>query len=132
MNIEDGKYFRYVNIKLIEELNNYNIYFFKDSSSWWWINPNTKEWVIELQNDNNYWIEKTWGNKFKDKMVLSDEEFIELFENYLTRVMEKEINPSKNSSTWTEWGIPFINTPEENSPIIDIVLKEGILKNLTN
>jgi hypothetical protein len=81
------KYYRFVNLNLIEELSEYQIYFFKDSSSWWWINPKTKIWVIELQTDNNYWINKTWVTNFIDKMGLSNEEFIEIFEKYISRLM---------------------------------------------
>lgn len=123
----DDRFNRFVTHSLVEELIPYQIYFYEDTSSWWWVDPQTKKWIIEVQTNGQYWIDKDWGFGFLDRMGLTPTEFLTYIETTIKRVLGDRIN---FNGIWMDHNIPFVRTPEINSPIIERVINGGVKKDL--
>ena len=74
----DLKYKQYVLDKLVSDLEGFLVYYNPEFKSWWWINPDTKEWRFEFKDSGTlYWF-YGWGDNFISKYSLEVSEFVEV------------------------------------------------------
>lgn len=73
------------------EINKHPIFKHPSTNSLWWINPNTKNWIIELEPDNTIWYNSSWGESFTENLCLSHEEFISILKAYIKQITNKNV-----------------------------------------
>ena len=57
----DLKYKKYVIKKFLQELRGYRIYYNDKLSSYWWINPDKKDWIFDMEKSGTIWWYYGWG-----------------------------------------------------------------------
>jgi hypothetical protein len=80
------RYEKFVMDRLISELSNYSIYYNPYSNLILWINPQKKEWRINLNNPTTPYINKYLLGNFADKMGLDTGELIILLSTYFKTI----------------------------------------------
>lgn len=93
----DLKYKRYVIKKFLQELRGYRIYYNDKLKSYWWINPNKKDWIFEMEKSGTLWWYYSWGERFKSLLSLDDEEFKNIIETYVKITLNLGVNKFINS-----------------------------------
>ena len=88
----DLKYKKYVLTKFLQEFRGYRIYYNDSLNSYWWINPNTKEWRFEMEKTGTLWWYYSWGENFKNTLALSEKEFKDIIESYVKMTLNLGIN----------------------------------------
>ena len=88
----DKKYKQFMIKKFLEEMRGFRIYYNESLSSYWWINPSTKEWKFEMEKTGTLWWYYGWGERFKSTLALSDLEFKHLIEGYVKMTLNLGIN----------------------------------------
>lgn len=93
----DLRYKKYVIKKLLEELRGYRIYYNEKLSSYWWINPDKKDWIFEMEKSGTLWWYYPWGEKFKTLLSLDDIEFKNIIETYVNITLNLGVKKFMNS-----------------------------------
>lgn len=93
----DLKYKRYVIKKFLQELRGYRIYYNDKLKSYWWINPDKKDWIFEMEKTGTLWWYYSWGERFKNLHSLEDSEFKELMETYVKVTLNLGVKKFVNS-----------------------------------
>lgn len=88
----DLKYKKYVLTKFLQEFRGYRIYYNDSLGSYWWINPDTKEWRFEMEKTGTLWWYYSWGENFKNTLALSEKEFTDIIESYVKMTLNLGIN----------------------------------------
>lgn len=88
----DLKYKKYVLTKFLQEFRGYRIYYNDSLDSYWWINPNTKEWRFEMEKKGILWWYYPWGENFKNTLALSEEDFKGIIESYVKMTLNLGVN----------------------------------------
>ncbi len=93
----DLKYKRYIIKNFLQELKGYRIYYNENLVSYWWINPNKKDWIFEMEKSGTLWWYYPWGERFKTLYSLEDSEFKELMESYVKITLNLGVKKFMNS-----------------------------------
>jgi hypothetical protein len=87
----DLKYREYVLDKLVSDLEGFLVYYNPQFKSWWWINPETKEWRFEFKDSGTlYWF-YGWGDNFMSKYSLEESEFVEVISRYVEHTLQNGV-----------------------------------------
>ena len=87
----DLKYKQYVLDKLVSDLEGFLVYYNPEFKSWWWINPDTKEWRFEFKDSGTlYWF-YGWGDNFISKYSLEVSEFVEVISRYVEHTLQNGV-----------------------------------------
>ena len=87
----DLKYKQYVLDKLVSDLEGFLVYYNPEFKSWWWINPDTKEWRFEFKDSGTlYWF-YGWGDNFISKYSLEGSEFVEVISRYVEHTLQNGV-----------------------------------------
>ena len=87
----DLKYKQYVLDKLVSDLEGFLVYYNPEFKSWWWINPDTKEWRFEFKDHGSlYWF-YGWGDNFMFKYSLEESEFVEVISRYVEHTLQNGV-----------------------------------------
>ena len=87
----DLKYKQYVLDKLVSDLEGFLVYYNPEFKSWWWINPDTKEWRFEFKDHGTlYWF-YGWGDNFMFKYSLEESEFVEVISRYVEHTLQNGV-----------------------------------------
>jgi hypothetical protein len=92
------KYNKFVTEKFLSSLMGFNVYYNDFMESYWWINPETKDWRFEMEKPGTLWYNSDWGQEFIDSTALSDPEFrliIETFIHLTISLQVKKLVPDK-------------------------------------
>lgn len=93
----DLRYKQYVLNKLVSDLEGFLVYYNPQFKSWWWTNPNTKEWRFEFKDSGNlYWF-YGWGDNFISKYSLEESEFEEVISRYVEHTLQNGVVNSSPS-----------------------------------
>jgi len=93
----DLKYKQYALNKLVSDLEGFLVYYNPQFKSWWWINPDTKEWRFEFKDHGSlYWF-YGWGDNFISKYSLEESEFLEVISRYVERTLQNGVLNSSPS-----------------------------------
>ena len=91
----DLKYKQYVLNKLVSDLEGFLVYYNPQFKSWWWINPDTKEWRFEFKDSGTlYWF-YGWGDNFMFKYSLEESEFVEVISRYVEHTLQNGVVNTK-------------------------------------
>ena len=91
----DLKYKQYVLDKLVSDLEGFLVYYNPEFKSWWWINPDTKEWRFEFKDHGTlYWF-YGWGDNFMFKYSLEESEFVEVISRYVEHTLQNGVINTK-------------------------------------
>ncbi len=91
------RYQQFLMERFEKELMDFEIYYNDDLKSWWWINPNTKEWKFEMEESGTLWWFYDWGVNFREKMGMEDDEFKSLISDYVQQTLSKCLNVDKTT-----------------------------------
>lgn len=91
------KYRRYVVKKFLQELRGYRIYYNNKLSSYWWINPDKKDWIFEMEKSGTLWWYYPWGERFKELLGMEDAEFKDIIETYVKITLNLGVTKFMNS-----------------------------------
>lgn len=87
----DLRYKQYVLNKLVSDLEGFLVYYNPQFKSWWWINPDTKEWRFEFKDSGTlYWF-YGWGDNFISKYSLEESEFEEVISRYVEHTLQNGV-----------------------------------------
>lgn len=87
----DLRYKQYVLNKLVSDLEGFLVYYNPQFKSWWWINPDTKEWRFEFKDSGTlYWF-YGWGDNFISKYSLEESEFKEVISRYVEHTLQNGV-----------------------------------------
>ena len=87
----DLKYREYVLNKLVSDLEGFVVYYNPQLKSWWWINPETKEWRFEFKVFGSLYWYYDWGDNFKIKYSLEESEFVEVISRYVEHTLQNGV-----------------------------------------
>jgi hypothetical protein len=87
----DLKYREYVLNKLVSDLEGFVVYYNPQLKSWWWINPETKEWRFEFKDSGSLYWYYHWGDNFRMKYSLDDSEFEEMISRYVEHTLQNGV-----------------------------------------
>ena len=85
------KYRQYVLNKLVSNLEGFDVYYNPQFKSWWWINPETKEWRFEFKKTGSLYWYYGWGDNFRMKYSLDDSEFEEMISRYVEQILQNRV-----------------------------------------
>ena len=85
------KYREYVLNKLVSDLEGFVVYYNPQLKSWWWINPETKEWRFEFKVFGSLYWYYDWGDNFKIKYSLEESEFVEVISRYVEHTLQNGV-----------------------------------------
>jgi hypothetical protein len=135
----DLKYKQYTINKLVSDLEGFLVYYNPQLKSWWWINPETKEWRFEFKESGTlYWF-YGWGDNFISKYSLEESEFVEVISRYVEHTLQNGvINTVEWYLTNKEWAEHtlqngVVNTAIFNrniSPMVEHTLQYGVKQTL--
>jgi len=91
------RYQQFLMERFEKELTDFEIYYNDDLKSWWWINPNTKEWKFEMEESGTLWWFYDWGVNFREKMGMDDDEFKSLISNYVQQTLSQCLDVNKTT-----------------------------------
>ena len=110
----DLKYKQYVLNKLVSDLEGFLVYYNPEFKSWWWINPDTKEWRFEFKDHGTlYWF-YGWGDNFMFKYSLEESEFVEVISRYVEHTLQ---NGVINTTGVTSAGGYFVEHTLQNGVV---------------
>ena len=92
------RYNKFVTEKFLSNLMGFNVYYNDFMESYWWINPETKDWRFEMEKTGTLWYNSDWGKEFIDSTALSDPEFrliVETFIHLTISLQVKKLIPDK-------------------------------------
>jgi hypothetical protein len=87
----DLKYKQYTINKLVSDLEGFLVYYNPQLKSWWWINPETKEWRFEFKVFGSLYWYYDWGDNFKIKYSLEESEFVEVISRYVEHTLQNGV-----------------------------------------
>ena len=87
----DLKYREYVLNKLVSDLEGFVVYYNPQLKSWWWINPETKEWRFEFKDSGSLYWYYHWGDNFRMKYSLEESEFVEVISRYVEHTLQNGV-----------------------------------------
>jgi len=99
----DNRYNKFVTERFLKDLGGFLIYYNDKLESFWWINPQTKEWKFEMEKSGTLWWNWGWGNKFREQMGMEDEEFKNLVETYVNITLNIKIKKFLNDNVLGEY-----------------------------
>ena len=132
----DLKYKQYVLDKLVSDLEGFLVYYNPQFKSWWWINPDTKEWRFEFKDSGTlYWF-YGWGDNFMFKYSLEESEFVEVISRYVEHTIQNGVVNTSEGNWITGIKVEHtlqkgvINThPEINglTGVVEHILQNGVV-----
>ena len=134
------KYKQYTINKLVSDLEGFLVYYNPQLKSWWWINPETKEWRFEFKDSGSLYWYYHWGDNFRMKYSLDDSEFEEMISRYVEHTLQNGVVNTAESFKTNGIAVEHtlqngvVNTCSKasfSSALVEHTLQNGVVNTLT-